>query len=209
VLQEVLDFIRANPGAWSLVIVGLAAALEYLVPPLPADSVVLAGSLLVVAGAWSFSTVAGVVIFGGLLGSIGHYVLGRALLTPEGELRGSRVVDRLVGPGAFEGFFELFRKHGLWVLAINRMLPGVRAAVFLAAGAARLPALPVLLLGLVSNVLWSLLILGGGVWIGGNLEKVERALGVYQSVALGVVVVGVVIAVVVVRRRRGSSDASN
>lgn len=181
-----------NPGGWSLVILFAAAALEYMVPPLPADSIVLAGSLLVVAGTWSFGSVALVVIAGGLLGSAVHYFIGRALVADDGRLRGGRWLERLTGRGSIERFFEVFRERGIWVIAINRMFPGIRAGVFLAAGAARLPVVTTLLLGLVSNVIWSCAILGVGVLIGGNLSKLEALLGVYKGVALAVVVVAII-----------------
>ncbi len=181
-----LELIRADIGVWSLVILFAAAALEYMVPPLPADSVVLSGSLVVLSGAFPFAVVAGSVIVGGFLGALSHYALGRWLVTPDGSIRGRDTIERLTGRGSLDRFTAAFRRFGIWVIAVNRMFPGIRGGVFLAAGVSRLPVVPVMLLGLVSNVLWSLAILGVGVMIGGNLEKLQAWLDVYKTAAASV-----------------------
>lgn len=200
-MEAALQFIRENPGGWSLALLGAAAALEYLLPPFPADLLIVGGALLVVAGQWSFGAVLGVVVLGGFLGSVLTYGLGRLLVDERGSLRGGRTIERLTGKGSLDRFFEAFRKHGGWVIAINRALPGIRAATFLAAGAAGLPVLRTLLLGLLSNVLWSSLLLGTGVLLGDNWEKIDRVLGVYQVLGFGILAL-IVVAVLRLRRRR-------
>src|SRR5688572_23828011 len=131
-MESVIEFVRENHGAWTLVVLFFAAALEYMVPPLPADSVVLAGSLLVVADAWSFPSVFVVAVAGGFCGSLIHYALGRALRTEEGGIRGQRWMEKLTGKGSFDRFVHRFRRHGVWVIAINRAFPGIRSVTFIA-----------------------------------------------------------------------------
>lgn len=192
-MNEVLEFLRSHPGWWGLLIIYAAAALEYLVPPLPADSVVLAGALLVVAGAQPFSTVFVVAVAGGATGALIHYGLGRWCTRPDGTLKGQRLFDRILGPGALPRFFEVFRKYGMWVIALNRAFPGVRAVTFFAAGAARLPLLRVMLAGSVANLGWTALILTVGVEVGGSWEKIEAAFAVYQKGVYAVAVSGAVV----------------
>ncbi len=184
-METALELIRGNPGGWTLVILVVASALEYLVPPFPADLLIVAGALLVIAGQWSFPAVLAAVVGGGFLGSAISYWIGHLLVDARGSLRGGRLLERLTGRGSIDRFFEAFRKYGLWVIAINRALPGIRAATFLAAGAARLPIMKTLLLGLVSSVLWSSALLTLGVLLGDNWEKIEQVLGVYQTVGFG------------------------
>jgi membrane protein DedA with SNARE-associated domain len=188
----------------------VAAALEYLVPPLPADTIVLAGSLLVVAGVHSFATVAVVAIAGGLAGAAIHFYLGLLLADPDGTIRGGRYVEKVIGPGKLHRFFEAFRKHGMWVIAINRAFPGVRAVTFFAAGAARMPFAKTMAFGLVSNVCWSTAVLTLGVMVGGNWEKIEAAFGVYKTVVYGVFGTGLAgyVAYRVYRRYRPKQEDS-
>lgn len=185
-MEIILELIRSDVGYWSLAILFAAAALEYMVPPLPADSIVLGGSLVVLSGAFPFAVVAASVVIGGFCGALSHYLLGRWLVTPEGVVRGRDTIERLTGQGSIDRFTLAFRRFGIWVIAVNRMFPGIRGGVFLAAGVSRLPVVPTMLLGLLSNVLWSLAILGVGILIGGNLEKLQAWIDVYKNVALGV-----------------------
>lgn len=200
-MEAALAFIRENPGGWSLALLCAAAAFEYLLPPFPADLLIVAGALLVVAGQWPFGAVLAVVVLGGFMGSALTYALGRMLVDERGSLRGGRTLERLTGKGSLDRFFAAFRRHGGWVIAVNRALPGIRAATFLAAGAAGLPVLRTLLLGLLSNVVWSSLLLGTGVLLGDNWEKIDRLLGVYQGVGFGLLAL-IAVAVWRLRRRR-------
>ncbi|MCK6548309.1 DedA family protein [Myxococcota bacterium] len=203
-MEALLDLVRESSGIWALVAVFVAAALEYMIPPLPADSVVLAGSLLVVSGAWPLPIVFGAAVAGGFVGSAVHYSIGRALSTPDGGMRGQRWIEKLTGRGAIDRFFTVFRRYGVWVIALNRMMPGIRSVAFLAAGAARLPPLATLGLGLVSNLIWTSIILGLGISVGGNWEKISETFAVYSR---GIMIVGAVLAFGVItffvwRRRR-------
>jgi len=164
-----------------LALVLLAAAGEYLLPPLPADSVLLAGSLLVVAGKQPFVVVWAAAVAGGVAGMWIHHVLGTALRRPDGRLRGSQYVDRWFGQGRVERFQALVGRYGPAVLVVNRALPGIRGVAFLAVGAAGLPRVRCLALGAVSQAGWSLGILALGVWIGDHWEKIEAAFRVYQQ----------------------------
>lgn len=202
-MEALLDLVRESSGVWALVAVFVAAALEYMIPPLPADSVVLAGSLLVVSGAWPLPVVFTTAVAGGFVGAAIHYTLGRALSTPDGGMRGQQTVERIVGKGSIDRFFAVFRRYGVWVIALNRMMPGIRSVAFLAAGAARLPPLATLGLGLVSNLIWTSLILGLGISVGGNWEKIEATFAVYsRGIAIVGAVVGVALITLFVWRRK-------
>lgn len=202
-MEAVLDFVRSSPLDWALLVVFAAAALEYLLPPLPADSVVLAGALLVVAGKTSFPVVYMTAVAGGVLGAFTHYMLGQRLAGADGHLRGGRWLERIVGEDALPKFFEAFRRHGMWVIAANRAFPGVRAVTFLAAGAARLPLAWVMLAGLVSNLAWTGLVLGVGVSVGASWEEISAAFETWQRAVLTAgAVLGAVALALLLRRRR-------
>jgi len=198
-MDEILAYLRESSGPGVLLVLFAAAALEYMLPFVPGDSIVLGGSLLVVSGAWSFPIVYATAVAGGFVGSVTHYVIGRYLVGPDGSIRASQRIERFLGKGSLEKFFAAFRKYGLWVIAINRGIPGIRSACFIAAGAARISPVRALGAGLVSNLLWSAGLLLMGVSIGGNWEKIQEAFGVYKWVAFGIAAC-LVITVLIVRR---------
>lgn len=179
-MESVLEFVRTNTGAWTLVLLFIAAAIEYMIPPLPADSVVLAGSLWVVTGVWSFATVFSVAVAGGIVGAMSHYMLGRALVLPDGTIRGQRLVEKVTGKGGFAKATDKLKRYGYGVIAVNRALPGIRSVTFIAAGALKMPLGKTMLFGLISNIAWTTVLLLLGTTLGGNYEKIQAAFSVYS-----------------------------
>ncbi len=199
-MDALLELVRESPGWPALMAILFGAALEYLFPPFPGDTVVLAGSLLVLAGQYSFFSVFLVASVGGLAGAGLHYYLGTLL-----RRRGMpRWAERFLGQGSLERAFATFERWGLWVIAFNRALPGVRAVVFLAAGSARLPLVPTFLLGLGSNLAWTFGLLSLGTWVGGSWEKILEAYDVYGVVfywVAGAFLVAYLVTIVVGRQK--------
>lgn len=202
-----MAFIQANPGWWGLAVVSLGAFAEYVVPPLPADSVVLAGSLLVVAGVQTVWTVGLAAVAGGCLGAATAYGLGCLLAHPDGTLRGSGWMGALFGEDSMPRFLALFRTHGYRVILVNRAFPAVRAVTFVAAGASQLDFRRTMLAGMVSQTVWTSLVLGIGVSVGGQWEKIERVFAVYEAVVYAVAVGAAVVFALLwwIRKKRGSS----
>jgi len=197
-LSGLLETLRAWPPAWTYLALFGGALVEYVFPPVPGDTVVVVGAVLVGAFGWSLANVFAVVTAGAVLGAALDFALGRWLA------RTGRVTR--LAPGkrrAIEGLVERFRRHGAVYLAVNRFLPGVRAFFFVAAGLAGLGWGPVLLWSTVSAMAWNALLVGLGYALGTNLESLERALSTYQSAAWGLIAVVVgVVAVRLVRARR-------
>jgi membrane protein DedA with SNARE-associated domain len=134
-----------------------SALLESLFPPWPSDVVTLYGAYLVGRGKVSLSMAFLAVVTGSLLGVMVLYYLGRVkgrALFKEGR--------RIFSLNHLLGVEKLFARHGLWILAVNRFLAGVRAIIFIVAGVADMPPGKVWGLGAVSIVVWNALLF----WLG-------------------------------------------
>lgn len=158
------------------------ALIEYLVPPFPGDTVVVAGAALVGAFGWPVLPVLAAVTGGAVLGTWIDFAVGRWLVT-SGRLdrlspRNRAVIDDLV---------QGFERRGAAFLVTNRFVPGVRALFFVAAGVAGLRLRTVLLWSLVSAGLWNGLLVAGGLLLGANVERLADLVERYTLVAGGVV----------------------
>ncbi len=181
--RALLEMVRDSPEGvgWGLVV--LVAAAEYLMPFLPADTVLLGGALLVVAGKHSFLAVWIAAVLGGAVGGSIQHRLGVWL---KGR---THRISFLVSPEQIERMLVRIEQNGDFFMLVNRGMPGVRGAAFIAAGMSGMPLARALGFGLLSQAIWAGAILAIGVWIGDNWSRLETTMEAYRWVVLGVVIV--------------------
>jgi membrane protein DedA with SNARE-associated domain len=199
-MVEYIDQLISSLGPLGLLVLGLAAMLEYIVPPFPGDTVTLLGGVYAVRGTQPWPLVFLVVTAGSVAGAAINYQVGRWL---------ARRFDAHPGKSYFgitharlEEVQARMRRNGPWLLLANRFIPGIRGLIFVAAGAAEMPRFNALLLGALSAMAHTGLVLGLGAAVGGNLERLTALVSRYQWAVIGLVVVGVIAVLVRMLARR-------
>ncbi len=211
-IEAVSLLATANPGI-TLLLLALASLLEYLFPPFPGDTVTVAGAVLVVTSDLSLPAAFAAVLAGSLVGSAIDFHVGVALarwrrrgLPPDGSLDGRLVRTRWVRQ-ALDGADRASRTFARWgeaAIVVNRFLPGVRAFLFVAAGMGGMRFGRVMAWAAASALLWNALLVGAGVVLGANLERIDaffRAWGRGAWLAIGLVA-AVLLARQAIRRKR-------
>jgi membrane-associated protein len=200
VLSEALA--RTGPAAPAILFLG--SLVEYVFPPFPGDTLVVLGAWYAVNGkiSWPFAFVA--VTAGAVVGAWIDYRVGVALgaALERGAMRR--------GPVTLEHVRQVeagYARWGAWFLLANRFLPGIRAFLFVGAGAARLPLGKVLLWGGISAAAWNALLLLVGAYLATNLSELVDWLERYTTLAwMGMAVVAALLlarfAFVAWRRKR-------
>jgi membrane-associated protein len=195
---------RTGPAA-PAVLFG-ATLVEYVFPPFPGDLIVVLGSWYAVEGAISWPAALAAVTAGALLGAWIDYRVGAALAV--------RIDRRLArrSPLSEERLLRFeasYRRWGAWLLLANRFLPGIRAFLFVAAGASGIPLRTVLLFGGISAIAWNAVLLGVGALVAHNAAELVGLVERYTQVAW--IVLGAVAALaagVVAWRRRTAAHAA-
>ena len=160
----------------------LASVLEYLFPPFPGDTVVLIGASLSESVGWSLMGVVVAVMFGNVLGAWLVFEMGRWMGTAKEGTWLYRLRQRPSLSRAIARSHVWFDRHGIWTVGINRFLPGLRAAIFIAAGLAEFDRLKVLSMAFFSSLCWSLLIVLVGFLVGFELSALLQFLEQYIGV---------------------------
>jgi membrane-associated protein len=181
-IQKILEAAGEEPGAGEFLVLGLAAMLEYLFPPVPGDVIVLFGAFLVGAKEWSLPGVLVAVNGGSAAGLSIDYLFGRWVGSRDARWRERFPRWRRMG-GAIDKVKASFKRWGAAYIACNRFLPAIRAAFFVAAGVAKIPYWKVLLWGLASSLLWNCLIFGVGISVGYHWEKLIEFFRAYSTAA--------------------------
>jgi membrane-associated protein len=193
---------RASPLA-PAILFG-ATLVEYVFPPFPGDMVVVLGAWWAVQGDVSWPAAFAAVTAGALAGAWIDWRLGR-WIGQRLEQRATLpfVVHHVLTAERLARFEEGYRRWGGLLIAANRFLPAVRAFLFVAAGAARIPLRKVLLLGALSAIAWNALLLTAGALLARNLDDLVGWFDRYTRAASTLVAAALVIlaATWVLRRR--------
>jgi membrane protein DedA with SNARE-associated domain len=178
----------------------LLVALENLFPPIPSELILPLAGFYVGRGEFSFLPA--------LLSSTAGSVGGALVLYGIARWGGRRVILRFhallrVDEADLGRLDEGFRRHGLFYVAGARLLPGLRSAVSVPAGIARMPLLPFFVLTTLGSAVWNAALIGAGVYLGANFDRVSDLIGPASAVILAVAATAIV--AWWVRRRRRSS----
>jgi len=205
-LTAALTEAAAVTGPWAPVLLFLATFVEHVFPPFPGDLLVVLGAWYAVQGELSWPMVLLFTTAGAVVGAWVDHRIGVAIGASLDRRAGR---SRLLSAERLAAFDAAYQRWGSWLLVFNRFMPGVRAFLFLAAGAAGLPLRRVLLLGGLSALLWNALLLAAGAFIAHNVDELVHLVEHYMaaaSIALGVVVL-LLVARAIWRRSRGSRGA--
>jgi membrane protein DedA with SNARE-associated domain len=187
-LDSWIRYVAANNNPVGLSILAASAAIEYIFPPFPGDTITLFGAFLITARGWSFVLVFTAVLLGSGVGAMADYYFGRWLARREAAWTGRRARVRQV----IDDLVERFRRHGEAYIVLNRFLPAVRAFFFVAAGMAGLRPGRVLLWSLVSAALWNLLLISVGAAVGANWQRIQWFATTYSR-AVSLLLVAIVV----------------
>ena len=94
-----------------------------------------------------------------------------------------------------------FDRRAVLIVLFGRLVPGIRSLVSVPAGLSEMPLSTFVGATAAGALLWNSALLGAGVALGANYERVERYVGPFGTVVLVAVVLACVAGVVWLRRR--------
>ncbi len=201
--NELIEWMRGAPPLPTLLLLFWASLLEYVVPPIPGDTLVIAGGVFAAQGVLPVVPTFLATTLGSIAGAVSEWGIGRLV---RHSPRIQRWSARVVAPEKMAAFEASYRRRGRWFLLANRFLVGVRTTFLFLAGYSGVPLKDVLIYGSISAVAWNLLLVSAGYLLGAQLEAVFAFVRSYTTVAwiaLAVVVLLVVGRVLWKRRRKG------
>jgi membrane-associated protein len=179
-VHQLIGELVAATGAYAPLLLFGASLVEYVFPPFPGDLVVVFGAWYAVHGELSWPVTFVAVTAGAVLGAVIDHRVGVAL----GRSLAGRWAGRAgLTPGKLLRFEASYRRWGVWLLVANRFLPGIRAFLFVAAGASGIPRRTVVLYGGLSAALWNAGLLAAGATLARNVEELVDLLRRYTEAA--------------------------
>jgi len=188
-LDEFLHTLEHGPEYWAYTLVIAAAAIEYVFPPVPGDTVALFAVVLAVRAQLSWVFVYFSMTLGALLGGLAAWGFGVWLANNEESWP-----SFLRTPGATRALDAVrrgYERHGAMYLVVNRFLPAIRAFFFVGAGLSRMNVGPVIVFGGISAALWNALLMGIGYAVGNNWDVLLDLAERYAAATLILIVIAV------------------
>ena len=168
------------------VLLGVGAAIENIIPPIPADTFVLLGGFLAARGhanegvvflvTWTSNVLSALAVYGA------GYRYGSAFFQ-------TRLGRYLLHPGQLQTVRRFYDRWGTAAIFYTRFLPGLRAVVPVFAGVSRQKPLLVAFPLLVASAIWYGAIVWVGAFAGHNLEAVLRLQSRVSTTLAGIAVV--------------------
>lgn len=202
-MNAVLDWLGSLHPAALYTILGLVAATENFIPPIPADVIVAFGSFLAARANRSPIPTIIAVILGNVGGAVAMLYLGRRF----GADWVRRRLSRVMGESAEHRVQNWYNRFGLPALFVSRFLPGVRAVVPPLAGAIRVPAAGAIAMIAIASAIWYTTLAIIAYRLGSEWDRIVGAVKQFETGAAIVAGVIVAIAIVVwlVMRRRANT----
>jgi membrane protein DedA with SNARE-associated domain len=199
-LDYFLNSLNSLPDFLIYFFLGLSAFVENVFPPIPGDTITAFGAFLVgtqrlhFMGVYSSTTLGSLAGFmflfwvGGLLGRRFFIARDYWFFKAEDIIRAE----------------VWYRKHGYFLVLLNRFFPGIRSVISIAGGISKLRAFKVAWLALISSCVWNLIWMAFGYMLGNNWETARNKMSYFLArynyailILLGLVVVCVLVKMLV------------
>lgn len=157
---------------------------ENVFPPIPGDILVVFGGYLALEQVVDFTIIILLTTFGSVLGFMTLYYVGYKL---GDEIRAKPVRYRFLKylDGKYMNKVELWMyRWGQGVILSNRFLAGTRSVISLVAGVSKTKILPTIICATISALLWNILLITLGWFIGENWPVIQQYLNIYGTTLL-------------------------
>ncbi|MEG8946084.1 DedA family protein [Rosettibacter firmus] len=179
-LEDIISYISTLDPSLIYLALFFFGFIENIVPPLPSDFVVVLGATLVANSTLSFLPILLITSVGSGLGFIVMYFIGKNL--GDKLIRTGKI--KFIKAEYLEKADLWFHKYGYNLILINRFLPGTRAVISFFSGFHRLKKLRTFIYAIVSSFLWNTLLIILGIFLGNNIDLIDKYLTTYSDIAL-------------------------
>jgi len=178
--------------------IAVVMAIETVFPPIPSELVLPLAGFQVAKGTLAFGPALAASTLGAVLGALLLYAIAR--------VGGRRAVLRLhpllrITERDLDRADRWFDRRAVAIVLLGRLVPGIRSLVSVPAGLSEMPLAVFLAATAAGALLWNAALLGAGVLLGAQYDRVEGYVGPVSTAVIAAVGVACVAGVVWLRRR--------
>lgn len=161
--------------AWGYFGIFLLMVLENVIPPIPSEVIMSVAGIAASQGRFDFTLLVLVGTFGCIIGNLFWFEIGRRF----GYERLRPFVDRwgrwlTIEWRDIEKMHAFFSRWGGVTVFIFRFMPIGRTVISIPAGLMRMPFWAFILYTTAGSLVWNLILVGVGFWLGANFDTIEH-----------------------------------
>lgn len=188
-VEEIITFLRQiDPVLIYLAVFGIAF-IENIFPPFPSDVIVAFSGALAAVSNISLPLVIAFAVTGSTTGFITMYFIGK--------FAGDKILEvgkiKFISPESIFTVEKWFKKYGYWLIIANRFLAGTRAIISFFAGVSELDLKRTAILSALSALIWNLILVFVGFYVGHNLSKISEYITTYNKIVFGIIILVVLL----------------
>ncbi|WP_139902315.1 DedA family protein [Clostridium thermarum] len=177
----------------------VSGVLQMIFPPYPGDTIlVLSGCLLSLGMEGGNAPILASYVIGTIVSSYALYLLG--LRNGEAVLN-YKLVEKYFHKERQDKVKQLIWKYGIFIFFISKFIPGLNSITIVFGGIFKYSPLATLIVISISSLVHNFIFFLIGKGIGYNLDKIDKFLSTYNTVAL-VLFLGCIIAFVVYKLKK-------
>ncbi len=183
VLEQLQIWIEQIIRTTNYIGIALLMLAENLFPPIPSEIVMPFAGFLVNDGMLSLWGV----LLAGTIGAVAgagviYYVGSRTTEAGVSDWVARHGKWLLLQSEDIERVMRTFRQRGSWIVFIGRFIPGIRSLISLPAGVERMALTPFLLYTTLGTLAWNGLLVGGGMILGENWQRILDWIDRYETI---------------------------
>jgi membrane protein DedA with SNARE-associated domain len=168
-MESILETLTNLPPLLIYVVIGIGAAIENIIPPVPADTFVLLGAFIAAAGKADPWLVFAATWFCNVGSACGVYA---ATYRYGRKFFDTRAGQFLLHPKQLDQIGRFYDRWGILAILVSRFLPAFRAVVPVFAGVTRVPLWRVLPPMAIASAVWYGALVYFGAFAGSNIESI-------------------------------------
>jgi membrane protein DedA with SNARE-associated domain len=182
-VEQIIEFLKTiNPFLIYFAVFGIAF-IENIFPPFPSDVIVAFSGALAAVTNISLPLVIVFAVIGSTTGFVTMYFIGK--------YAGDKILEvgkiKFISPEAVFTVERWFQKYGYWLIVANRFLAGTRAIISFFAGMSEMNLKKTIILSAVSSLIWNLILIFVGFYVGHNLNKISYYITTYNKVVFAII----------------------
>ncbi len=177
------------------------AFIEYILPPIPGDTIMVFGAYLIGIGKLDLLTVYVLITLGSMGGFLVSFFVGKHY----GRWFFLKKNYRFFPREMILKTEKWFQRYGVGLIAANRFLSGARSVISLIAGISNMKVFATTLAALFSSIIWNAILISAGYFLGKNWHAVITIIKRYNQFVIIVIILSLLFYFWKMKKNRSSA----